>query len=507
MSVSHYDFTAPAPVVSTRAGKVQGRWQNASSAAYLGIPFAEPPIGDLRFAEPKPFHSWEGVRPAYEYGPTPQRRPFGPVVTIPEPSIPGECTLNVNVFTPAPNDKEAHLPVLAWIHGGGYFAGSPSSAWYNGQSFNANGVVTVSISYRLGFDGFGWIQDAPMNRGLRDQIAALQWIQENIESFGGDPKQVTIAGQSAGGGSVLTLLASPQAQGLFRSVISESGAFGCPTLKQAQAVGISFAKEIGIEPTIEEWRKISPTAILDREREFNSIAEMPSFITSSDDLLSQIHQGHYGEGNLAFAPSIDGEVLTQSVFDSYRNAIGRDVCLLMGSTHNEFSYPMPSVDTLETSEHAFINAGVSPQAVKLFSHEINRIGEDRLAGQLTTSYMFHIGIVQAARCRNSSGSGAKTWLYEFGQLSSISNASLHCDDIPYFFNVLDDPKVAQVLGVNPSQSLADHMHTTWIDFIADGKLDFPSVQSNPHGALRFLGNAKYNADAYLFEDELIQLNS
>src|SRR6185437_13660526 len=144
------------------------------SAAFLGIPFAEPPVGELRFAAPEPHRPWEGVRDAGEPGATPQRKALAEITLIPEPSYPGESTLNVDVFTPRPGDPEAKLPVLVYIHGGGYVAGSPASPWYDGAAFNRDGIVTVSVSYRLGFDGFGWIEDAPANRGILDWILALE---------------------------------------------------------------------------------------------------------------------------------------------------------------------------------------------------------------------------------------------------------------------------------------------------------------------------------------------
>jgi para-nitrobenzyl esterase len=147
-----------------------------------------------------PAQSWSGVRDALRYGPTPQRKALAEVTTIPEPSIPGDDILNLNVFTPRPraaNGPEKLLPVLVYIHGGGYVAGSPASPWYNGVAFNRDGVVTVSVSYRLGFDGFGWLPDAPPNRGILDWILALEWVRDNIGQFGGDPARVTIAGQSA----------------------------------------------------------------------------------------------------------------------------------------------------------------------------------------------------------------------------------------------------------------------------------------------------------------------
>ena len=172
----------------TTAGRVRGFWREGS-AAFLGIPFAEPPVGELRFAAPVPHRAWKGVRDAVEYGATPQRETLAEVTLIPEPSLPGESTLNVNVFTPSPG--AGALPVLVYLHGGGYVAGSPASPWYDGSAFNRDGVVTVSISYRLGFDGFGWIPDAPHNRGVRDWLLALEWVRDNIAGFGGDPARVT----------------------------------------------------------------------------------------------------------------------------------------------------------------------------------------------------------------------------------------------------------------------------------------------------------------------------
>src|SRR6187402_2158224 len=170
-----------APVVTIAPGRVRGFWRGTpgapgASAAFLGIPFAQAPVGDLRFAAPVAPEPWDDIRDAVEYGATAQRGDPG-ITLIPEPSVPGESTLNVNVFTPVPGESDdlhtgasrpldpaaSLLPVLVYIHGGGYTAGSPASPWYDGRAFNRDGVVTVTISYRLGFDGFGHIQGAPSN--------------------------------------------------------------------------------------------------------------------------------------------------------------------------------------------------------------------------------------------------------------------------------------------------------------------------------------------------------
>ena len=251
-------MTDPAdhPLVQTAEGTVRGVWRG-TSAAFLGIPFAEAPVGDLRFLAPVPRSRWTGVRDAVDYGATAQRRPFGEVTAIPEPSIPGDDILTVNVFTPAPGDTDASLPVLFWIHGGGYKAGSPASPWYDGFAFNRDGVVTVSVGYRLGFDGFGAVDGAPANRGLLDQIEGLRWVQRNIAAFGGDPARVTIAGQSAGGGSVLALLASPLATGLFHAAISQSGSLSPVPLELAQRRSARMAELAGVPATLDGFRGLT----------------------------------------------------------------------------------------------------------------------------------------------------------------------------------------------------------------------------------------------------------
>lgn len=503
MSASYYDVTKLAPVVPTTSGKVQGRWQNACSAAYLGVPFAAPPIDDLRFEAPRPPAQWQGIRPALEYGPTPQRSPFGPVTTIPEPSISGDSTLNVNIFTPAPRDRRAHLPVLVWIHGGGYFAGSPSSPWYNGRGFNADGIVTVSVSYRLGFQGFGWLEDAPLNRGLLDQIAALQWVQENIEGFGGDPSRVTIAGQSAGGGCALSLLASAKAKGLFRGVIGQSSAFHNLQVEQIEQVGRALAQQVGIEPTKAAWAKVDEAVIIAKERDVNFVEGIPSTLRSGNELLQSVKKGLIGYSNLAYAPTVDGEVLQESVKEACQHGAGANVSLFMGSARNEFSYPVLEGEALCDIVSEFATAGLSHEAVSQYSSDVCRIGEDRALGQLLSTYMFHIGLIDIARIRSSTDAGVHTWLYDYAQESSISNASMHCEDVPYAFNVLDAPGVENVLGYHPSQRLADDIHGLWVNFIATGRLDQPTAKEHPHGAIRFVGNVCYDPEAYRFASELL----
>lgn len=160
------DHSDDGPVADTPSGRVLGVWEETPTgtiSVFRGIPYAEPPVGPLRFAAPEPRSSWEGTRDGTKFGPTPLRGDAG-LTIIPEHSVPGGNTLSVNVWTPS-LDRQARLPVLVWIHGGGFVSGSPASPWYDGRSFARDGVVLVTLSYRLGFTGFGWIDEAPANGG------------------------------------------------------------------------------------------------------------------------------------------------------------------------------------------------------------------------------------------------------------------------------------------------------------------------------------------------------
>src|SRR5664279_4231632 len=210
--------SAPAPEVRTAAGVLRGS-REAGLAVFRGVRYAEPPVGALRFAAPRAVRGWAGVRAAVSYGPPPpQGGLFGMDELAQEAA--GDGWLSVNVWSPDPAPG-AGLPVLVWIPGGGYAIGSSDLPEFDGGRLAAGGVVVVTLNYRLGMEGFAQIDGAPANRGLLDQVAALQWVRENIRAFGGDPDRVTVFGESAGGGSVAALLAMPRAAGLFRRAVAQ----------------------------------------------------------------------------------------------------------------------------------------------------------------------------------------------------------------------------------------------------------------------------------------------
>jgi para-nitrobenzyl esterase len=250
------------------SGSIEGA-VNDGVLSFKGIPFAAPPLGNLRWRPPQPVQTWEGVREAKEYGHDCMQKPF-PGDAAPLGNEPGEDCLTLNVWRPAGKVKK--LPVMVWIYGGGFVNGGSSPAVYSGAQFAKQNVAFVSFNYRLGrFGFFGFpalTQEFPDelkgNYGYMDQLAALQWVQRNIAAFGGDPNNVTVFGESAGGGSVHMLLTSPLAQGLFHKAIVQSGggrgslmgerrlAESKPGLPSAEEIGVNFARKHGIEGTSAE---------------------------------------------------------------------------------------------------------------------------------------------------------------------------------------------------------------------------------------------------------------
>ena len=204
--------TATSIIADTTAGAVQGV-RTGGVVAFLGVPYAAAPVGERRFRAPEPVAPWAGVRDAVTHGPTAPMPGYPPPfdALLPNPVVAGDEYLNLSVWTPDPGAQG--LPVLVWIHGGAFVNGSSAVPLYDGTAFARDGVVTVAVNYRLGAEGFALLPDAPPNLGLLDQVAALEWVRDNIAAFGGDPDAVTVAGESAGAMSVGALLAMPRAAG------------------------------------------------------------------------------------------------------------------------------------------------------------------------------------------------------------------------------------------------------------------------------------------------------
>ncbi|MBO1414130.1 carboxylesterase/lipase family protein [Streptomyces sp. FH025] len=434
------------PVVPTTRGPVRGERRADGSTRFLGIPYAQPPVGELRFAAPVAPRPWTEALDATAYGPTAQRRPFAEVTTIPEPTIPGESVLNLNVFTPdlAP---AAGLPVLVWIHGGGFVAGCSASPWYDGAAFNRDGVIVVSIGYRLGIEGFLHLPDAPDNRGVRDWIAALEWVRDNIASFGGDPAKVTVAGQSAGGGAVQTLLATPSARALFRAAISVSGAVMRPQDRAtAEAVGRTLTARTGVPATAAALRVLTDERLLDLQ-----------------DALSEAGPDGDTLPMLSLAPFADGELIPLPVPEALPDA---EVPLLLGFTAHEFAAPDGDGGAEPEDElRGLLGAlGLDERgAARFLAEHPGANGGDAITDWLFRAPALALTDARAERRR-------PTWLYQFdwtGTAPGRTGQAYHCIDLPFAFDLLDAEGVEAALGAEPPQSLADAVHGAWVSFIRD----------------------------------------
>jgi len=451
--------------VGTTAGLVRGRsW--GEGFAFLAVPYAEPPYGERRFRAPDPRKPWSGVLDCVAYGPTPQRRAMAEVTAIPEPSIPGGDVLTLNVFTPDP--KAAGLPVLVYIHGGGYIAGSPASPWYNGAAFNRDGVVVVTIAYRLAFEGYGHLPDAPANRGVRDQILALEWVRDNIAAFGGDPGKVTIAGQSAGGGSVMHLLVAPAARRLFRGAIAVSGSPGDRTVADATAMTRQLAGKLGVTPDLAGFSGVDELDLVAAQGIGAGFGE-PPHREAALEAISALCAG------LRMAPTVDGEVLPWTVAEGLARGESTEVALLVGATRDEFSMvALASAPLFAGADPVdlLIRTGLQPDAAARYAEALAGWSPAAVLGQSVTDRVFRRHVLSWAALR--SGAAAPTFAYDFAWPSGSSDLAGHCLDVPFAWDVLGDEHVARLAGEAPPQELADAVHGAYVAFVRDGDPGWPA---------------------------------
>lgn len=480
----------PDPIVTIGPGRIRGVWRG-DSAAFLGIPFAQAPVGDLRFAAPVPPEPWEGVRDAIAYGATAKRAKPGERTLIPEPAIAGESTLNVNVFTPSP-DTETALPVLVYIHGGGFVEGSPASPWYDGAAFNRDGVVTVTVSYRLGFDGFGHIEGAPSNRGVRDWLAALEWVQTNIAAFGGDPSRVSIAGQSAGGGAVLTLLGMPRAQGLFHAVWSLSGALRDVPAERARTLSATLARLAGVAPTRAGFASLPEARIVELQEAAASPASKDPLAGARSTLVD----------GLPWGPTVDGDLIIRPTIESLRAGVGADIPLVLGSTDDEFTMVLDGVKNklrLVPAGLALGRLGAPASTRRAYLADNapqRRKGTAAVLGRYVSDTIFRVQVPRIAAAR--AGADAGTWAYRFSWVSPTIGWACHCLDVPFWFDCLDSDTAA-LAGDNPPRALAAALHGSAVAFIRDGDPGWSAWTDTARATRMFGGDASrpdVQADGY-----------
>lgn len=450
--------------VVTACGQVRGQARGGVTS-FLGVPYAASPTGALRFRAPAPARPWSGVRDAGSLGATPPKpdyaAPFNEL--LPEPNIAGDDWLTVNVWTPDPGG--AGLPVMVWIHGGAFSNGNSAIPIYDGHAFARDGVVLVSINYRLGVDGFALLPDAPANRGLLDQIAALEWVRDNIAAFGGDPANVTIFGESAGAMSVTTLLAVPRAQGMFAKAITQSGAAqAVADPADAALVTKELGLALGLEATAQSLAGVDLATLIDAQAAVR------------DALSAEPDPARFGAtivaGSMAFVPVVDGGLIPVRPISAIAAGTGGGVPLLTGTTTEEFRLflvaPGAAAFITEQALAGLLGAmGISTQVADLY--RANRPGAspgDLLCALLTDKF-FRLPALAVAQARSSGP--APTYLYEFAWRSPVNDlGACHSLEIPFVFDNLAASGAELALGPAPPRALADQMHAAWISFARSG---------------------------------------
>lgn len=439
-------------IAVTQYGKVRGSLE-AGVARFLGIPYAAPPFGAHRYGAPMRPEPWDDIRDALEFGPTAPKRPYRPPLDrlIPEVEIPGEECLNVNVW--APEGAEG-APVLVWIHGGSLRNGSNSLSVYDGHAFARDGVVLVSVNYRLGVEGFAVFPDAPSNRGLLDQIAALQWVRDNVAAFGGDPGNVTVFGESAGAISIGALLVSPHAAGLFRRAVLQSGPPHAVPPKEGAKITKLVAKELGVEPTARAFGAVDRERLLDAQ-------------------VAATSKGNPLMGGAGFQIVVDGDSVLGDPLAALKAGAAAEVELLVGSNTEEYRLwfvPTGAVDRISSLvlRLAMLKFGISGRMAKVY--RANRAGAKpgEILGALATDRLLRVPLARLAEAR-------RAYVYEFGWPSPVGGlGACHGLEIGFVFDNLRTEGQIALAGPDAPQEVADAMHRAWIAFATTGDPGWPA---------------------------------
>ncbi len=448
------------PEVPTTSGRVRGRVENGN-AVFRGIPFAQPPLLDLRFQAPVPPASWDGVRDAAEFGP---QCPQGVFPGTPHAEIPQDTTgewLTVNVWTPDPGART--LLVMVWIHGGAYLFGSGGPG-YDGTPFANSGAVFVSCNYRLGMEGFAHIDGAPANRGLLDAIAALRWVRDNIEAFGGDPGNVTVFGESAGAGVIAALLAMEDAKGLFKRAIAQSvpGTFFSAEL--ASAITEAIAATAGLPAGLEALREADPMRLVAAQM------DVTERMTEFRDW------GAVRITDTPFSPVIDGHVLPRAPWRALVAGAARDVELLTGHNRDEYRLFVAmkgrlgqlTEDEVNTVLDYFAPAPDGPAGYRKAYPTADASGLFEVA---FSDWLFRMPTLHLAQAHAMSG--GTTYLYELtAQAPAGPYGACHALDVPLVFGSYGEGIGAVLTGLEPPAdfvALGDLMRREWVGFAGGGR--------------------------------------
>lgn len=423
-------------------------------AVFRGIPYAAPPA---RFGEPLRVLPWEGAREATMFGPPPpQSGALGGEASARE----GDDWLTVNVWSP---DLRGGLPVMVWIQGGAYMFGRSGLPEYDGSTLARGGVVLVTFNYRVGLEGFGYVEGTPPNRGLLDQVAALTWVQDNIGAFGGDPGRVTVFGESAGGGSVAALMAMPRAAGLFQRAIAQSvpGTFFTPAL--AADITRACAAELGLEPA--QLVTVDPQMLP---------AAGDAVMTKMTQFAARWGTAAYAQ--VPFAPVVDGEVLPTTPWQGLTGQIE----LLVGHTRDE-----QRLLTALTGLLGHVTEEQATEAAETFGPDPRQYGEsfpdpEQRYEVVRSDWLFRMPSLHLAEAQLRAGGVA--YLYELTWpapgLGGMFGAC-HGLDVPLVFGNLTAGQPAMLIGdpTPEAAAISEQMRTAWTAFATKGDPGWPTYDT------------------------------
>ncbi|WP_138494204.1 carboxylesterase/lipase family protein [Paenibacillus pinistramenti] len=450
--------------VNTKFGRVEGILQQGVRV-WRGLPYAKPPVGELRFQAPAEPEAWEGIRKADKFGPIsiqPANEMAGLFGEDPAPE-PSEDCLYLNVWAPEETGGTP-LPVMVWIHGGAFVTGSGSIPVYDGSKIAREGsVIVVSLNYRLGILGFlhtGFLGEGfTSNAGLLDQIAALRWVRGNIAAFGGDPDRVTVFGESAGSMSIAALLAMPEAKGLFRQAIMQSGASQAMPEPMARSITGGLLALLGIKP--EEAGRLKTVTV-------QQLAE------AAGELRKR-----FGGNNLALLqqPVIDGNTLPLEPLEAIRAGAAKDIPLLIGTNHDEgalFIGPdAPVMEEGELLKAMEMMTGVAGEAAAAVARHYPRTAAGQ--AQIMTDLYFWRSSVQFAAEQSRF---APVWMYRFdwtNQAHPLLMQAIHAGEIMFVFDNLELLGNLGVQADDSAKALARQMLGAWTAFASHGA---PAVEGS-----------------------------
>lgn len=456
-------------IAQTRAGRLEGRTLGGV-VVFKGVPYAAPPVGSLRWMPPEPVAPWAGVRPAFEFGPVaPQaRQPGGMGMNVAEAQ--DEACLYLNIWTPGVD--ESRRPVLVWIHGGVFNLGSGSLPSYDGRLLAARGnVVVVTINYRLGMLGFLNLKEvtggripATGNEGLLDQMAALAWVRDNIVAFGGDPGNVTLFGESAGGMSIGCMLAMPKARGLFDKAILESGVGNTAvSLEAAVQVSSTFLKLADIRPDDVDALKVMPAEKL---------------VAADLELRAAMAGPGQPPRHGVTAPVIDSAILPDLPLKAIRQGSAAAIPLIVGTNLDEwrfFGAMNPRFPNIEEEEigrflQPFFPAEYAPALVAAYRTARVRRGQGvtpmELVSAILSDAMFRMRALQVVEAQERLGSPVYSYLFTWKTTAMKGLlGACHLAEIGFVFGTHD----AGFAGAGfEADALSRHMQDSWVAFARTG---------------------------------------